>query len=569
MKFPSLKSKKAKVIAGLAALGLVGGGSYAVVSARQAARPEVQLTTVSSARLTNSVVAVADVKAGSRNTITLSPSVKVVEVLVTKGQRVSAGDVVAILDTTEYQNQLDQQGITLADAESALRHLQGPAAAANTDTARNAVSQAQVTLDNARAAEQAARLRLEDVPGFNDSALRQAGIALEGAELNSSAAEANVDTVRALSDNAVRQAGIALGAARDAQCLAERDLADLKTRLQNGVITQAQYDAQFPVLRGALITADNAVSSAQGALDSARITADANLSAAETAADNARLAVSNAEATRDAAALQGDSALQSAQQAVGDAQRAVRSAEIALSGAQSGAGFAQASNSERVSNQQSVVALNDANAAYLADKVDQGRLRAAVSGVVSRVDALAGQYPVLGDVIVVEGSSGLVASVEVEQADSVGIKPGQRATVTPKGVGKTYQGSVAAVAPAAEKSATAFDQKPKVTVEVSILEPDDTLRVGFEADVEIFLDDKANALQVSVDAVRREAGTGRQYVFVVDARKRLSKVFIETGIEADDRVEVLQGLAAGQDVVVNPGDSLADGMTVRIAGGVK
>lgn len=76
----------------------------------------------------------------------------------------------------------------------------------------------------------------------------------------------------------------------------------------------------------------------------------------------------------------------------------------------------------------------------------------------------------LGDVIVVGGSSGLVASVEVEQADSVGIKPGQRATVTPKGVGKTYQGSVAAVAPAAEKSATAFDQKPKVTV-VLILEP--------------------------------------------------------------------------------------------------
>ena len=79
----------------------------------------------------------------------------------------------------------------------------------------------------------------------------------------------------------------------------------------------------------------------------------------------------------------------------------------------------------------------------------------------------------------------------------------------------------------------------------------------------------AARLGVSVDAVKREAGTGRQYVFVVDARKRLSKVFIETGIEANGRVEVLQGLSAGQDVVVNPDDSLADGMTVRIAGGVK
>lgn len=78
------------------------------------------------------------------------------------------------------------------------------------------------------------------------------------------------------------------------------------------------------------------------------------------------------------------------------------------------------------------------------------------------------------------------------------------------------------------------------------MSPDHTLRVGFEADVEIFLDDKANALQVSVDAVRREAGTGRQYVFVVDARKRLSKVFIETGIEGDDRVEVLEAVPGGR-----------------------
>lgn len=569
MKFPSLKSRKAKVIAVLAALALIAGTVFLVLRAQQAARPQVQLTTVTSARLTNSVVAVADIKAGSRNTITLSPSVKVVEVLATKGQRVSAGDVLAVLDTTEYQNQLDQQGITLADAQSTLRYLQGPAAAANTDTAQNGVSQAQVALDNARAAEEAARQRLADVPGFNDSALRQAEIMLESAELNAGAAEANLDSVRALSDNAVRQAEIALSAAQDARCLAERDLADLKARSHAGLITQAEYDAQYPALRNALISADNAVRSAQVALDSAQVTTDINLAAADTAAQNARLAVSTAEATRDAAALQGDSELQAAQQAVGDAQRAVSSAEIALGAAQSGAQYAAASNSERISNQESAIALDDANAAYLADKVDQGRLRAAVSGVVSRVDALADQYPVLGDAIVVEGSSGFIASVDVEQADSIGIKPGQRATVTLKGGGSTFQGSVAAVAPAAEKSATSFDQNPKVTVEVSIPEPDDTLRVGFEADVEIFLDDKANALQVSVDAVRREAGTGRKYVFVVDERKRLSKVFIETGIEANDRVEVLQGLSAGQDVVDNPDDSLADGMTVRIAGGVR
>lgn len=172
--------------------------------------------------------------------------------------------MVAILDTTEYQNQLDQQGITLADAESALRHLQGPAAAANTDTARNAVSQAQVTLTTPEPPSRPRDCAWRTFRASTTAPCARPGLHWRAPNSNSSA-QANVDTVRALSDNAVRQAGIARGAARDAQCLAERDLADLKTRRQNGVITQAQYDAQFPVLRGALITVHNAVSSAQGA----------------------------------------------------------------------------------------------------------------------------------------------------------------------------------------------------------------------------------------------------------------------------------------------------------------
>ena len=47
----------------------------------------------------------------------------------------------------------------------------------------------------------------------------------------------------------------------------------------------------------------------------------------------------------------------------------------------------------------------------------------------------------------------------------------------------------------------------------------------------------------------------------------MSRVFVTTGIESGDRVEVVSGVSEGQRLVVDPPDSLADGMTVRIVGG--
>lgn len=569
MRIPGLKSRRAKITAGVVALAVLGGGAFGLARAIESARPEVQLTTVARSRITNSVVAVADIEAGARNTITLSPSVRVIDVLVEEGQRVAAGDLLAVLDTSEFDAQLEQQGITLEDARSTLRYLSGPSASANSVTAAQAVDQARVALQNALAAEEAARVNLGNVPGSNDSALRQAELALESAQRNADAAASRIDSVREVSDHAVRQAELTLDAAELAEDKAARDLADLKNRLASGQITQAEYNAQFPSLQYAVDSAANARRSAQVSLENAQVTADANVAAAEQAAEDADTAVAHAEAARDSTGLQADAQLQAAERAVADAQRGVQAAEITLAGAQSGTGAAAAANSERVSNQRSQISLLDANIAYLADKIDQGSLRASVDGVVSRMDAVAGEYPQTGDAIVVQGASGYLANLDVSQADSVGVKAGQRASVTLKGIGTVFTGSVARVAPIAEKSATSADQDPKVTVEVSVLDPDDTIRIGFEADVEIFLDDKQAALQVAADAVRSEPGSGRRYVFVVDDARRLHQVFIRTGIQTADSVEVLDGLTPGQECVLDPADSLTDGVTVRIAGGAR
>ena len=565
MKTLVLRTRKAKAIAAVAAVAVLGTGVFSVVRFQESRYPQVQLTQVTQARLTSSVIAVGDIEARDRNVITLSPAAKVVEVLVGEGERVGRGDVLAILDTSEYASQLEQQQINLSAAESTLDYLSGPNSATNGATSQNAVSQAAVALENARAAEAAARQNLANLPGFADSALTQAELVLQGAILNADAARTNLDSARELNRDAVCQAEIALDVARIAYDKAEHDLAELKQRLVLGQVTQAEYDAQCPVLAFTVDVARNTLHSAHVALESARVSADANVSLAEKAVPDADLAIASAEAARDAAALKSDADRQGAERAVSDAQRAITSAEIALSNAQNAADAAGASDAERTSNQSSQISLLDANIRYLRDKVEQGRLRANVAGVVSRMDAVVNQYPQLGDAIVVEGTYGFVAAVDIDQADSAGIKPGLGATVRVKGIGATFKGTVASVSPVAQTSATAADQHPKLSIDVAILEPDDSVRVGFEADVEVMLDDKAAALQVSTGAVRTDPASGRRYVWMVDDRDRVNKVFIQTGIETANQVEVVSGLVVGQDCVLDPEDTLVEDARVRLA----
>lgn len=567
MRIPGPGSGRTRLIGVVAAVAALAGGIFWFVSAQQAGRPAVSLSTVTRARITDSVVAVGDIKSVDRATITLSPTTKVEYVPVQVGQRVARGDVLVVLDTTEYAHQLEQQGITLTDARSALRYLSGPSARMNTATADNAVKQASIALENARAAESAARRHLSEVPDSNSTAIHQAKIALDSARVNADAASANLESTRRLNENAVRQAKITFDAAETTLEAAERDLADLNAQLQAGLITQAEYDARYPALRAALTTAETAFRSARVGLDTARATADAAITNAERAASEADLAVSSAKAALSGVRQQADSQLRAARSAVADARRAVDSAKVALSGARSGAGYARASAGRSEAGQRSQVDQIESTIDYLRDRIDQGTLRAPLSGVVSRVDAEPGQFPQLGDLIVVQGTAGYLASVEVDQTDSVGIEPGQRATVRLKGIGVEMKGSVASVAPVAERSTTSADNSPLVKIEVAIPDPDPALRIGFEADVEIFRDDRPDALEVRADALRSEPGTGRRYVFVVDEQRHVSRVFVTTGIESGDRVEVVSGVSEGQRLVVDPPDSLADGMTVRIVGG--
>jgi multidrug efflux pump subunit AcrA (membrane-fusion protein) len=91
---------------------------------------------------------------------------------------------------------------------------------------------------------------------------------------------------------------------------------------------------------------------------------------------------------------------------------------------------------------------------------------------------------------------------------------------------------------------------------------------GLFASGQVLTKQARSALAVPTEAVRGDDGA--RWTFVVEGG-RLVKKPVRTGVrdESDDLVEVLEGLQAGDTVVTGTLAGLAEGQSVRVAGGEK
>lgn len=74
----------------------------------------------------------------------------------------------------------------------------------------------------------------------------------------------------------------------------------------------------------------------------------------------------------------------------------------------------------------------------------------------------------------------------------------------------------------------------------------------------------AQVLVIPANAVQR--GSQGSFVYVLDGENRVSMRSVTLGVNAEERVQVLAGLAAGERVVTEGVDRLRDGMQVKVAG---
>jgi RND family efflux transporter MFP subunit len=195
------------------------------------------------------------------------------------------------------------------------------------------------------------------------------------------------------------------------------------------------------------------------------------------------------------------------------------------------------------------------------------RIVAPADGVVLRRMAEPNELVQAGQPILMVGGTGRGWIVETSLADRdvVHAAIGDTARVTfDAWPGRTFQGRITNVSSAADPQTGTFP------IEVQVDPGDARFVTGLVAKISL-APRGAQVAAAPVVPLRSllEASGDRAHVFVVDPGKgTAARVAIRTGRISGDQVEVLDGLALGQQVVTDGAAFLDDGEAVRIAGPV-
>jgi len=449
--------------------------------------------------VTGSLVALNDVVVGPRT------GGKVVAVHVREGDPVSAGQIVAVMDETDYRAQVDSARAALEAALTRERQARIMA-----DQARNQLQQAELNLD---------------VTDRSTSA----GLAVAKAALDS--AEQSLAVIRQGARQQERQQ--AEQQVRAAKANLDKLAADLK-RMRELHKDQAVSTSQLDQVQAAYEAAEAQYRTAQEALSLIKEGARReDIRRAELAVEQAREGLKKAEADRRMVDIRKND--------VANARAALRSAEEGVQAA------VQATRQARAALRLAENALNNAY------------VRSPISGFVAARLAEPGQQvgagvPILR--LVAPGSVYFQAGVpESEYAD---LRVGQKVVVTVDALpGERFDGRVSKVYPVASSAARSF------TVRVDF-PADSRLRPQMFARGVITVGTHKDTVLVPKDAVLFGDDNGQARLFVVGSDKRAHERRVQPGYMDPAQVEILSGVKPGEKVIVAGQNALRDGDLVTV-----
>ncbi|HZE88364.1 MAG TPA: efflux RND transporter periplasmic adaptor subunit [Verrucomicrobiae bacterium] len=226
------------------------------------------------------------------------------------------------------------------------------------------------------------------------------------------------------------------------------------------------------------------------------------------------------------------------------------------------------------------------------DDLSKTTLRAPISGLVSQLNAKVGEQVIIGTmnnpgtvILTLSDMTEVLAEVRVDETEVTDVKAGQAAKIRVDAVeAREYDGVIESIGNAAVREASVS----RFPVKVRFRAPDALLRPGMSAHARIEVEEKKDVLAVPLQAmVRRSlkdyldddtgtkrasgasgasgaAGAGGEEfegkdpereqvaVLVVEKGGRAKMVKVRTGISDAFRVEILEGIAPGDHVVLGP-----------------
>lgn len=193
-------------------------------------------------------------------------------------------------------------------------------------------------------------------------------------------------------------------------------------------------------------------------------------------------------------------------------------------------------------------------------QLQQMEIKAPIDGIVTDKFVKVGDVINFGTALVeVSDPENYHITSDLLVSDAGNAEVGYKVIISDPETDGQWQGVISKIYPKAfsKLSDLGIEQK-RVKVEI---EPMDMIfdRFGYEFDLKIIFEEKEEILRCKDSAVFEIDGT--PYVFkVTDGRAVLAPVSI--GLEGEEYVEILSGLAQGDQIVQTPGNDLEEGMKV-------
>lgn len=157
--------------------------------------------------------------------------------------------------------------------------------------------------------------------------------------------------------------------------------------------------------------------------------------------------------------------------------------------------------------------------------------------------------------------------VDLLSTDAVRVQPGQAVRIEAWGGGETLGGKVRRVEPFGFTKVSALGiEEQRVNVIIDFTDPPERWRRlghGYRVEPRIVLAASASALKVPRAALFRD---GESWAVFVRESGRAVRRRVELGLENGLEAEIRDGLAAGEEIVLQPGDRVSDGTRLRARG---
>jgi len=210
---------------------------------------------------------------------------------------------------------------------------------------------------------------------------------------------------------------------------------------------------------------------------------------------------------------------------------------------------------EEIGNRQELLAERSLSLALARQQLADGVLSAPIDGAVRERRASVGEYLAAGaPVFGLVRNHPLRLRVAVPERDASSVRVGQAVRVLIEGDPAVHAGRVARLSPSIQ------EQNRTLIVEAEVANRDGKMRPGSFARAEIVVEADRTAVMLPASTV--VTFVGLEKVFGVKDGKAVEKR-IRTGRRSGDRVEILEGVAAGEWVVADPG-SLVGGTPVTV-----